>query len=466
MKKLLLVMVSLGLAMALGCSGGSGSRDQAGETGIITVPGVNGIGTAEVTMSFGSLGAGTSSVGDWSGIVEISGENMNGTYTAVIYRDAIANGHVILRLPVGAKLINMTLRYERNDGRVDTYSGTGNITVADGANSLQITMYQVATGGTVAITGENQRFINVTLIEKNGGRLITGALVTFSLNGNAVKTVLITEAAQEVYLPVQAEQVSQIAHAYTYEIYHPEYLVLNGTLKISMNEMEADGVVIPDEYGYVNFQRLLDEDILAPVINTVVYPNPAWDSDGDFTVGVNAADNRELVSVSCTINGNTASGATANGSDYTVNIPLAWLNHGDNDSVITAVDASGNTTTVQRTITRSDNVNPYFVLPAGGSWASQIQAAGLPVGNCPINFLAADNYQIAGVTGASLVSGSTYQLVLDANLPDGTYSSPVTAADTYGNTSGFACNFTEWIVAVPYGGWIWYQKHISYSFAY
>lgn len=449
--------------------------------------------TASLTLSFGSWGQGAGAhasaadtatglssdlsgqvarrrdglqAGDWSGRLEISGEHIAGAYSANLYRDAVANGNVVLRLPVGLKIINMTLQYVRNDGQVDSYGGTATLVVAQSIdNNLSLTLSQVATGGRVTLDGQNERFINATFIEKNGGRMIEGANITFRLNGRPVKSVVVTEASQAIYLPVQGEQVHDIAAPYVYEIFHPKYQVLKGTLKVSMNEMEAEGVLIPNEEGYVNFQRFLDEDMQAPTINAVVYPNPAWDSRGDFSVLVNATDNRHLAAVSVAVNGNTATGSTVNGKDYSVAIPLEWLNHGENAVSITAEDASANITMVQRIISRSDDVRPYFRPPSNGSWTSNIALAGLPVNNLALDFEASDNFKIASVTGASLVSGNTYRLAIDANLPNGNYGTTVTATDTYDNSRTLTCNYAENTQAVIWGGWWWYRKIIDYSFA-
>jgi len=473
MKKLLILSLAVTLAFTFGCSNSSSNDTSTGsDIQVIDVPGNEGCQYAELALSFGSIGgrslsgAITRNAGDWSGTIEISGENMTGTYTATIFRDDIANGNAVLRLPLGLKIVNMTISYERSDGIVDSYVGTGNLVVAEGDNTLDITMSQVATGGTVSITGQNLRYIHVTLIEKNGGRLITGASITFSLSGTPVKTVVITEAAQTVYLPVQAEFVSEISEPYSYEIFHPEYLILTGTLKISMNQFEADGEVLQQEHEYVNFQRLLDEDIEAPTINTVIYPAPAWDSNGDFTIDVNAVDNRELVSVTGVVNGNTADGTTVNGVDYSLAIPLAWLNYGDNTITITATDASDNQTTVTRTLTRSDDINPTFNLPSAGLWDSPILLVGLvqPVFN--LDFQVNDNYQIATVSGAANVSGNTYRIVLDPNLPDCSYATTVTATDTYGNSHSFTCHYSVWKTFGLIGTFWVYQGHISYSFTY
>jgi hypothetical protein len=460
MKKLVTILMVL---FAIACT--KQPAPEAGSTGSTEVSTFEVPGTTDtkgsVTLSFGFLQSriNTRNAGDWSGSIEVSGEGISGTYTAFLFRDDIANGKVKLILPLGQKDVKLSMQYERTDGQVDKYTGTGTIDVSAGTNApLSVTMNQIEDNGTISVIGENQRFIYVTLIEKNGGRLITGATLKFTQGGNEVKTVTINAEAQKVYLPVQAEFVSEISEGYTYEITHSNYLVLSGTIKVSMNEMEIDGTLYGQEYEYVNFQKMLDEDMEAPVVNSANFPVERKDSQGNFNVTANITDNRVMGAVTATVNGHTVNG-TKSGDNYTFSIVQNWLNLGDNTIKISAKDTSGNETVENCIVKRTDDVLPTGAIVRLLYNGNPIQSSSLMdmghhnyIGTTvnmtdfyQLEISVSDNHQIASVTSSVGVvqnkGGGTYWIDFPQQGP-GNYTCTITIKDVAGNTKTIIYNYS------------------------
>ncbi|MCP4138639.1 MAG: hypothetical protein GY754_47220 [bacterium] len=385
--------------------------------------------------------------GDWTGIIKVSGDNIDGTSAVYLYRDLIPGGAVRLRLPIGSKTVSMKLIRHRIDSLVDIYAGSGILTVEEHNSSLSIDLYQEGNGEIGTVDSSCQTAIAVTVQGTESQEVIAGTRVQFSLNDKVVATVSIDEKSQPVFLLTQGQELTDIDQGYVYEVSAPGSETKTGVLKVS-----ANGIADNDEASVDNTFRkdLADSDTgddVPPVIENISVTDVIAESKGPLVLTVAAKDNRNVASVQVLANAIPYVVTVPVNGTYSFEIPVGDLSLGLNAISITAYDgpgATGNFSTQVVSVITIDDILPVIevALPSTAN-----SAIGTNQNMFTFNFTVEESRGIDTVTaviGTQFYEvtlnpdGSTYSAscsILTNTLADGPNDLIITAADSSSNQS-------------------------------
>lgn len=305
----------------------------------------------------------------WSGQVSVDGDDIDGTVKFFLKGESIQNKAFRLVLPAGQKKVTVVLDFLNEDGSIHRYSGTAHIVLNTNKIkvNLKLTLEIIPPqadpdddgdeGEDTDIIGGLEHVMYVRFIHRTSGFLVKGATMKFYLGEELVREYLIdSDLAVPVYLPVQGVSVDQIDTPYTYEVTHPAYQTLTGTMKVGLEEWEVDGDIFLDYYNFVNFSRYMDletDDKIPPVIHGIVGPSAVSSSIASFDIIATLSDDLYLGSKYAYINGKKVYahfsryhtlGVNDGVFDYIYSIKQEMLVSGTNTFSIRVYDNSGNFT--------------------------------------------------------------------------------------------------------------------------
>lgn len=240
----------------------------------------NAAGSGEVILDYSSEVSGRGFVicdDICLGSIEITGENSQVNIAALI-QEMLTDGKIKLKLPAGDHTVKIKIKIKRATGVIENYIATFSVKIIanqqniivmvkfdlesvenpSSSSTSSVSSSSASSGGTVVITTQFYSPIYVTLIHRTQGWLVLNALFTLKTGNSVLLSRTLPDNFYEVQLPVQAEKLTDITAPYTFEIAHPDYRTLTGTIKVALDGMEINGVVMRYFYQYQNFNHYMD----------------------------------------------------------------------------------------------------------------------------------------------------------------------------------------------------------------
>jgi hypothetical protein len=350
MRKIIALLALMGLMLAA-CGQQIGSPSNGGFSGGETLVVPNGTETMRLSLGeqFSAL---SRAAGDWEGVIQITGNGIDGTYTDLINRKKLDNGGFLnIILPLGTKHIEIEVNYD-DGAAIHNYAGSTDATIVSGTNNVSIVLTKQNPGETIIDVTIREK-VSISLREVGSSFPVENVAVTFKKGTDVVATVNTNVDGQvTVDLPVQATNED----AYTYQVDLYQYVRINGTIKVMLGKINLNGTVT----SVMHLSHNLLKDVTQPVASgfatymtsnnqptaeiPIIGPNAVLPNAANaFYIRFTASDLNGLRTLTSSM-GNVES---LGGDAYRVMVPA--LPEGNHTLSVTLTDNAGN----QRVVTYS-----------------------------------------------------------------------------------------------------------------